>query len=120
MAENDAKVPDRWALLLSSRRETGYLLELLEQANPRPGFRFLRDQLAHQARQLHESISPEAEPVEVDQVEPPPPHPMYVQFRELSDREKDDVLGSILFDYIDGGRIAEVLELVVEVEKAVR
>lgn len=52
MSENDAKIPDRWALLLTSHRETGVLLDILEMANPKPGTRFLRDELVRRTREI--------------------------------------------------------------------
>jgi hypothetical protein len=40
--------------------------------------------------------------------------------RCLSPVDQKEVMKTIMFDYIDGGMIAELLEIIVEIEKEVR
>lgn len=42
------------------------------------------------------------------------------EVRQLSPEKQKELTKAILFDYIDGGMIAEVLEMMVEIEKEVR
>lgn len=42
------------------------------------------------------------------------------EFWQMSPERQKEVVKAILFDYIDGGMIAEILEMIVEVEKEVR